>query len=1208
MSSKRRDPTNSSSKRRGKVRPALIALLIAALVGVGVWYFGFRSKVDVEGSIAANNRGVGHMERFEYVDAEAAFREAVKRNPKWNIAKINLAIAVLNVNEGSRAGETIEILEEVLKTDPDSPHANYTIAQALKHRGERDEAYKYASKFNALVPDDAHGFLILGETDPGDENSPAAMANYAKALKLNPYLNAARYKIYTNTFNNQKQRAELTQDFQQLETAYWSKIYKLRYFDLGPYAEVIGRTEETHPPQPVGPPPIFEPWEQFKVTLGAGTTWWDGSTDGTSKADLVRQAARERFGAAMALFDYDRDGRIDIFLVGAVIRDGKLGNLMLRNEGAGRFIDVTAELGLAGPSLALGCAVADYDNDDFRDLLLVGMDGVRLFRNTDTGTFLDASTRGRKSVKFVDVTAKAGFDKIGGVCLSATWLDIDQDSDLDLFVCRIADDLDGALTALAGKPATGGRAEVWRNIGDAPPVNQDARLLPLETRFLRATEPKSLFPKSAPSGLVLSDFDDDLDLDLLYLSDGQAPALVTNDRLFRFTAVDGFPGGVGNWNGGVVLDVNHDGRSDVLLLPKDQSPQLWLTRPAKVGDGPEKRFAAGRTNSPPLRQATVCDFDADGWSDVIGLSADGKLVLLHNDGQGQLEHIRGALAPQLPTDLWAVGAADLDGDCHLDFVGWSAKDGLKVVRGLDNGNKSIFMELSGRNEKEWTRSNCDGIGCKVSLLAGRFWTGIENVSLTSGPGHSRLPITLGLGKHGSADAVRMLWPDGVPQAEMAWAPCELRNQREINRKPTSCPILLVWDGEKYRYITDFLGEGSVGEMGVDGSVRPPRPEESVKIEPGILRPRDGKLSIKINEPMDELMFIDRLQLVAIDHPKDSRVHPDERFATSEPPVTQQLLVFKDSIGPVKAVDHRGKDVTELLRHRDGQTVSDFHRRAWIGFAEDHYVELDFGDRLSKLKADEKVYLVIAGWTDYPYPESIYAASQAGVPCTWPTFERLGDDGKWKSLGDLGFPAGLPRTITRDVTGLFTGPTCKIRIKTNLQIHWDQIVVSPLAGIARDNVTELEPELATLANRGVLQEIRPNGRRGPVEYDADRTESVAMTPWKGMLTKFGDVTELIQRDDDCFVIGGPGDELTVTFNANKLPPLRDGFERSYVLRTWGYCKDASLTTMTGGRVEPLPFRGKNPYPLYDAADRAKAEAAQGEYRKKWNTRPATGGRE
>jgi len=535
-----------------------------------------------------------------------------------------------------------------------------------------------------------------------------------------------------------------------------------------------------------------------------------------------------------------------------------------------------------------------------------------------------------------------------------------------------------------------------------------------------------------------------------------------------------------------------------------------------------------------------------------------------------------------------------------------------VHRGLDNGNKSLQLELTGRYEADRSRTNADGIGCRAMAYAGKLAAGMENTTIHAGLGQSRQPLRLGIGRAAAVDLLRILWPDGVLQAEQSLASCKVHTIKEINRKPTSCPILSVWDGDGFRYVTDFLGGGASAESGPDGTVRPPRPQESVKIEPGLMRPKDGKLLLKIAEPMDEVIYLDRVELLAIDHPKGTQVHPDERFVLDGPMPTQELLVFDKTVGPVRAIDHRGRDVTGILKDRDGKMVSGFARRAWIGYAEEHFVELDFADRLSKLKAGERVFLVMAGWTDYPFAESIYAATQAGVPTIAPTLERLGPDGKWKNLGDIGFPAGLPRVMTKEVTGLVEGAGCRLRIRTNLQIHWDQIVLAPLSGIAkpgdrgRVGVSVVQLGQATLAARGFMKEIRPHGPTGPVEYDDSQTERVEVTPWQGMLTRLGDVTELLRRDDDQFVVMGPGDEVTVSFDANALPTLPAGHVRSYVLRTWGYSKDTAPTTVTGGLVEPLPFRGFKNFPFVTPGEHKKAEAAQAEYRRKWNTRPAAGG--
>src|SRR5262249_28839655 len=259
--------------------------------------------------------------------------------------------------------------------------------------------------------------------------------------------------------------------------------------------------------------------------------------------------------------------------------------------------------------------------------------------------------------------------------------------------------------------------------------------------------------------------------------------------------------------------------------------------------------------------------------------------------------------------------------------------------------------------------------------------------------------------------------------------------------PGSCPVLFAWDGRRFVFVNDFLGAGSVGETGPDGTCRPPRSEESVKIEPNQLVTRDGQYVLKITEPMDETTYLDRLQLEVVDSPPGVRVYPDERFVTVGPPPSQELIAFRKEIFPVRARDHRGRDVTRTLRHWDRNTVEDFAKRAWIGFAEEHSIELDFGDRLAAFGPRDRLYLCLAGWTAYPFPESSWAAHQAGVAEQWPVLERQDESGQWRSLGEAGFPAGLPRMTLLDVTGKLTGPHCRLRLLTNMHLYWGQVFVA-----------------------------------------------------------------------------------------------------------------------------------------------------------------------
>src|SRR5262249_35075810 len=234
---------------------------------------------------------------------------------------------------------------------------------------------------------------------------------------------------------------------------------------------------------------------------------------------------------------------------------------------------------------------------------------------------------------------------------------------------------------------------------------------------------------------------------------------------------------------------------------------------------------------------------------------------------------------------------------------WSEKGGLELRRNLGNGHRGVQLELSGRRDKGTDlRTNADGIGAWAMVPAIPAWSGIENTTLSAGLGQPRLPLLFGVGKATKADAVRVRWPDGIPQAELDIPTCEIVRITELNRKGTSCPVLLAWDGERFRFVTDFLGAGSMGEVGPDGSVRPPRPEESVKIEPGQLVPRDGQYLLKVAEPMDEVLYLDRLRLDVIDHPGGTHVWPDERFVTDGPQPGQELLVFRDRFFPKAARD------------------------------------------------------------------------------------------------------------------------------------------------------------------------------------------------------------------------------------------------------------------------------------------------------------------
>jgi tetratricopeptide (TPR) repeat protein len=1204
-------------------------VLVAVALGYAAWIWRpTKAPPDMIAVLRANNRGVGHMERFEdteYPAAEAAFREAVSLAPDWLPGQINLGISLLNQHERpAKIDEAAALFEKVLKKDPENPYAHHCLGIIFEHRTHFEQAFPHFQKVTEIDPGDPYAWYHLGlcwqnlamtmEGQSSAEAQPAknqAEQCFKRVRELDPYFGPAIYQLGMSMREQDMSKAKsLLDEGEALKDAGWdSGPRKLRYSEMGRYAEVINPIQSETKIADREPLPLFQADPRFKVQLRPGTRWATASDFGKGASAELRSKIRNRFGGCLVVLDYNRDGKPDLFLLAAVEEDGKVHDLLLRNEGDGRFTDVTVEAGLGQSRPSLGCTVGDFDNDGFPDLFIIGIGEQHLFRNNRKGGF-------------EDVSREAGLDQLKSVCLSASFVDLDQDGDLDLVVGQYAASPEKALALLAGsRPAAADTGPaIFLNIGEARPRIPSEDPPPLTVRFQRMQEPAALKQATGITGLAMTDVDCDRDLDLLLLADQATPKVVLNDRLLRFHG-DSLPESLvpaSRWNGALVLHARNNERPDLFLLPDGKSPLLLLNRCSGGKTPLDRNFERGMTNSPELLQAQAIDLDLDGRTDIVGLSAQHRPVLLYNDGQA-LVHVAEALGADTswPSDLVAVSVADFNGDGFPDLVVWSESRGLEFRLSQKNRNHGLVLDLTGHRRVdihgEPARTNADGVGAQVIVQVEDHRMVAENTTQCAGLGQSRCPVVVGLGRFTHPDVVRFRWPDNVWQAEFGLPADQLARVDETERKSTSCPVLFTWNGERFVFVTDFLGAGSMGELSPDGRTRPPRPEESVKIEAEELAPRDGQYLLKVAEPMDEVVYLDRLQLVVIDHPADAQVFPDERFVSSGPPSSQDLLVFRRQLFPCSARDHHGKDVTAILQSRDRKTVDDFARRNWLGYAEEHWVELDFQDRLAHFGPRDPLILCLAGWTDYPYPESIWAASQSGVSLLAPVLERLGSDGHWQTLDpDIGFPAGLPRMMTVDVTGKLGGPHCLLRLRTNTQIYWDQIFVAPLAeripaaatnhragGPSKVRVQKLAVSRATLEARGCLQEYSPDGLL-PTLYDYNRRASVPSMLVAGRLTRTGPVTELLREQDDRFVIFGPGDEITVGFDARPLPSLPSGWKRSFVLRTWGYSKDCGPFTATGATVEPLPFRAMSNYP-YAPTEHYPDDAAHRNYRRQYNTR-------
>jgi hypothetical protein len=223
-------------------------------------------------------------------------------------------------------------------------------------------------------------------------------------------------------------------------------------------------------------------------------------------------------------------------------------------------------------------------------------------------------------------------------------------------------------------------------------------------------------------------------------------------------------------------------------------------------------------------------------------------------------------------------------------------------------------------------------------------------------------------------------------------------------------------------------------------------------------------------------------------------------------------------------------------------------------------------------------LLLTGWTDYAFSKDNLAASQSGMKMSLPSLQ-VEEAGGWRTIvDDIGFPAGRPQTVTVDLTGKVPAARSRVRIVTSMKIFWDRALVDVSDGRAPVTMTRLEAASAELSWRGFSAEGSPDGRE-PFGYDYDTVSPGS--PWKqlpGRYTREGDVRELLGGVDDRFVIARAGDQIALSFDAASLPPLPDGWTRTFLLYADGFSKEMDLHSSSPDELDPVPFHAMTRYPF------------------------------
>jgi hypothetical protein len=372
----------------------------------------------------------------------------------------------------------------------------------------------------------------------------------------------------------------------------------------------------------------------------------------------------------------------------------------------------------------------------------------------------------------------------------------------------------------------------------------------------------------------------------------------------------------------------------------------------------------------------------------------------------------------------------------------------------------------------------------------------------------------------------------------------------------------------------------------------------LRIPGDALQRRNDRYVLQFTEELWETAYLDEIRLLAVDHPDSVEVFVDERFV---PPGPVQLRLFQ-AVGrrpPVSAVDDRGVDLLPALRESDDVYVSNLTPSRYQGIVEPHDLILDLGEVAGRAGT----FLFLRGWI-YPTDASINVAlsQQSSVKSMMPSLEVRNVRGQWETaIANIGFPSGKDKTIVINLAGRFPTKDHRVRIRTNMQIYWDQAFVGRDASASAIHTAQLQPASADLHFRGYSRMYRRGSRHGPHWFAySDVTKE---SPWRtieGALTRYGEVLPLLRSADDMYVIMAPGDETTLEFDATSAGNPPPGWKRTFLLYTDGWIKDADLNTANGNSVEPLPFHSIREYP-YAPGESYPTDSAHVRYRQKYNTR-------
>jgi Tfp pilus assembly protein PilF len=1085
------------------------------------------------------------------------------------VSAFYIGLGALQVGDDIHAEKNLADVTQMASGEP-AGWANWGVL-ALRQR-KLDDAAQRMERARKLAPDNDRIYQILGYLESGRGNSAAAIADWRKAVELNPKNYRAAYQLAEEVERQAGTNSDA--EFEQLI----QKILAAQPDNLAAQLELLRTAAKSGDATTVKSalakvtarstswPPEVKAQLSALQAAADGTNVRTAATRTVFLRNTLMRVAEFRESLAVLKAPAGEEAEpfthflkmptpefspapadtsltFDVKLVAAPGAKGDekwswVGAVAMQSTGApvvgfanGREVRATSGATFAFPGNASAVLLPesilqiDFNYDFKTDLVLAGPSGVRFMRQ-------DAPD------KFTDVTTATKLPKnITNAAYTGAWaLDIEADGDLDV-----------VLGAKDGTP------KVLRNNGD--------------DTF------KEIEPFGGISGLrafAWADFDGDGNADAGIIDGEGRLHVFHNERQGQFHEVK-LPDGLPTVKALGVADPDNDGVLDLLAV---ESTGTIATVSYREDNGwnvtPLVQITGGKDALDGEVRLQVADLDNNGAMDLVltglGSSATKQtawtMVWLGDAGAKFT-----LLSQPAPASVFDV--ADLNGSGKLSLVGFNASGA--AVQAASKGSKNYHWQVIRPHAVQAVgdqRINPFGVGGEIEIRSGLL---VQKQPI-EGP-----QVHFGLGNQATAEVVRVVWPNGTVRAEFG-----VNADQEVvteQRLKASCPFLFAWNGTKMEFVKDAVPWGSAIGLRINtiGTAKIATTGEWYKIGRDQLVPHDGYYDLRISAELWEVYYYDRIALMTVDHPANTEIYVDERFSIPPPKLAYTTVKTPHKIA--SATDDLGKDVTELVNTLDGRALSSFGKGQFQGITRDHYVEVDLG---KDAPASGPLYLIGQG-SIHDTESSLNVAITQGD--RWHakgmTIEVPDAQGGWVAVAaetNRGFPAGRKKTVLFDLTDAFKpGTPRKVRIRTNLEIYWDCIEWAEGAPTAPTRAITLDANVADLHYRGysVIEHPDPNAPAPEVPnyYQIESTKQ----KWRdliGYYTRFGDVKELISQIDDRYVIVDSGDELSLRFPEQEAAP--PGYVRDFILAGDGWIKDGDFNSTFSKTVLPLPYHAKDLY--------------------------------